>query len=74
MAAEQMFAEDFVGRLLPFDSMAAKAFAAIAAGRRRQGRPTGAFDAQIAAVAASRGAALATGNVADFLDCGVPIR
>lgn len=73
MAAEQMFAEDFAGRVLPFDSMAAKAFAPIAAGRRQQGRPTGAFDAQIAAVAAARGAALATRNVADFLDCGLPI-
>lgn len=73
VAAEQMFAEDFAGRVLPFDSMAAKAFAPIAAGRRQQGRPTGAFDAQIAAIAASHGAALATRNVADFLDCGVPI-
>lgn len=73
MAAEQMFAEDFAGRVLPFDSMAAKAFAPIAAGRRQQGRPTGAFDAQIAAIAAFRGASLATRNVADFLDCGVPI-
>ncbi|CAO3405352.1 hypothetical protein VH569_31325 [Azospirillum sp. 11R-A] len=57
MTAEQMFAEDLAGRVLPFDSMSAKAFAPIAAGRRQQGRPTGAFDAQIAAVAASRGAA-----------------
>lgn len=73
MAAEQMFAEDFADRVLPFDSMATKAFAPIAAGRRHKGRPTGAFDAQIAAIAASRGAALATRNVADFLDCGIPI-
>jgi hypothetical protein len=28
---------------------------------------------KIAAVAASRGAALATRNVTEFLDCGVPI-
>ncbi|BAI76829.1 hypothetical protein AZL_f00690 (plasmid) [Azospirillum sp. B510] len=72
-AAEQMFAEDFAGRVLPFDAMAATAFAPIAAGRRLKGRPTGAFDAQIAAIASSRGAALATRNVADFLDCGLPI-
>lgn len=32
-AAEQMFAENFAGRVLPFDSMAAKAFAPIAASR-----------------------------------------
>lgn len=73
MAAGQMFAEDFAGRVLPFDAMAATAFASIAAGRRQKGRPTGAFDAQIAAIAASRGAALATRNVADFLDCELPI-
>lgn len=69
-AAEQMFVEDFDGRVLPFDTAAATAFASIAAGRRRQGKPTGAFDAQIAAIAQSRGAALATRNVADSLDCG----
>ncbi len=72
-AAEQMFAEDFAGRVLPFDAAAATAFAPIAAGRRQKGQPTGAFDAQIAAIAASRDAALATRNVADFLDCGFPI-
>lgn len=71
--AEQMFAEDFAGRVLPFDAAAATTFAPIAAGRRQKGRPTGAFDAQISAIAASRGAALATRNVADFLDCGLSI-
>ncbi|MCM8738621.1 type II toxin-antitoxin system VapC family toxin [Azospirillum sp. A1-3] len=72
-AAEQMFAEDFADRVLPFDAAAAAAFAPIAAGRHQKGRPTGAFDAQIAAIAASRNAALATRNVADFLDCGLSI-
>lgn len=69
-AAERMFAEDFAGRVLPFDSAAAQAFAPIAAARRQKGRPTRAFDAQIAAIAHSRGADLATRNVADFQDCG----
>ena len=69
-AAERMFAEDFAGRVLPFDGAAAQAFAHIAAARRQKGRPTGALDAQIAAIAHSRGASLATRNVADFLDCG----
>lgn len=72
-AARQMFAEDFAGRVLPFDTAAATAFAPIAAGRRQKGRPTGAFDAQIAAIASSRGAALATRNGADFLDCGLSL-
>jgi toxin FitB len=73
MAAEQMFAEDFAGRVLAFDAPSAVAFAAIAANRRQKGRPTGTFDAQIAAITSSHGAALATRNVADFLDCGITI-
>jgi toxin FitB len=71
--AEAMLAEDFAGRILPFDSPAASAYARIAAARRLSGRPISQADAQIAAVAASRGASLATRNVADFVDCGVEV-
>jgi predicted nucleic acid-binding protein len=63
----------FRGHVLPFDSEAAEAFAALAAGRRRAGRPISQADAQIAAIARSRGAALATRNVPDFEGCGVEI-
>ena len=72
-AASQIFAEDFIDRVLPFDAVAAEAFAPIASARRRRGRPIGAFDAQIAAITASRGASLATRNVMDFLDCGLTV-
>ncbi|MBP2297776.1 type II toxin-antitoxin system VapC family toxin [Azospirillum picis] len=72
-AAAQMFADDFSGRVLPFDGAASEAFAPIAAGRRRAGRPTGTFDAQIASIARSHGASVATRNVADFRDCGIPV-
>jgi len=68
---EAMLAEDFAGRILPFDSPAAAAYAHIAATRRLSGRPISQADAQIAAIAVSRGALLATRNVADFADCGV---
>jgi predicted nucleic acid-binding protein len=69
--AEAMFNEDFAGRILPFDEEAAHAFAEIAAGRRSQGRPIAEFDAQIAAIARSHRALLATRNTTDFEACGV---
>lgn len=70
---EAMLAEDFAGRILPFDSPAAPAYADIAAMRRRSGRPISQADAQIAAIASSRGASLATRNMSDFVDCGIDV-
>jgi toxin FitB len=64
-----IFAEDLAGRVLPFDSAAAREFADIAASRRRAGRPISEADARVAAIARSRGAALATRNVEDFAGC-----
>lgn len=68
-----IFAEDLAGRVLPFDEDAADAYAMLAVARRQDGRPISQFDAQIAAIAASRGAAIATRNVADFADIGVAV-
>lgn len=70
-AAVAMFADDFSGRVIGFDVDAAPAFAAIAAERRQLGRPISQFDAQIAAIARSRGAALATRNIRDFEACDI---
>ncbi|OOG24809.1 VapC toxin family PIN domain ribonuclease [Thioalkalivibrio denitrificans] len=70
-AVEDMFAVDFRGRILPFDSDAAHAYARIAVGRRQAGRPISQFDAQIAGIALSRDAGVATRNVTDFEGCGV---
>jgi toxin FitB len=72
-AANALFDHDFAGRLLPFDGDAAPHFAAIAAERRRLGRPISQTDAQIAAIARSRAARVATRNVRDFADCGVAL-
>jgi len=72
-ALATMLADDFAERILPFDSPAAIAYATVAARRRQAGRPMTQFDAQIAAIARSRGAALATRNTADFEGCGVEI-
>jgi uncharacterized protein (DUF4415 family) len=48
-------------------------YSRIAASRKAAGRPIAQFDAMIAAVARSRGAALATRNLKDFDDCGVEL-
>ena len=70
---EAMLAEDFAGRILPFDSSAAITYAQIAAARRQAGRPIAQADAQIAAIAAARGAAVATRNITDFEGCGIAV-
>jgi toxin FitB len=70
-AAEAMFAGDFAGRVLTFDSNAARAFALIAVRRRALGKPISHPDAQIAAMAQLYGAALATRDVADFEGCDI---
>ena len=55
------------------DSGAAGHYAAIASSRERAGKPIAGLDALIAAVCRSRGAALATRNVAGFEGTGIEI-
>lgn len=69
--AEAIFATDFAGQILAFDDASARWFATITAGRRTQGRPIGTGDAQIAAIARSHTALLATRDIRDFEGCGV---
>ena len=70
-AAEAMFADDFEGRVLPFDAAAAVHYAKIVAARRREGRPIEAFDVQIAATTLVAGAGLATRDTGDFAGYGL---
>ena len=63
----------FGERILPFDSVAARAYAEIAADRRQTGRPIGEADCQIAAICRQRGAVLVTRNVRDFQGTGVEV-
>ena len=70
---ERMLGEGFEGRVLPFDSGAARAYADIAARRRSTGRAVAPADCQIAAIARSRRMAVATRNVRDFDDAGVEV-
>ena len=68
---EWMLRPGFANRILPFDSAAARAYAEIAAARRAAGRPVSNPDGQIAAIAYSRGMAVATRNIRDFEGMGI---
>ena len=70
---EATLREAFENRILPFDSDAARAYAEIVAARRAAGRPVSQLDSQIAAIARSRGMAVATRNVRDFEGAGIAI-
>lgn len=72
-AVTGLFDGDLSGRVLPFDASAARAFAVVSVARRQAGRPLTQLDAQIAAIARSRGAAIATRNTSDFEGCGVTL-
>ena len=72
-AAERTLGSLFAGRVLPFDSNATRSYAEIAAGRRAAGRPISQADCQIAAIARSRGMAVATRNVQDFSGTGIKV-
>lgn len=63
----------FPGRVLPFDSAAADAFALIAEESREHGKTLPHDDALIAAIARAHGFAVATRNVSDFEGAGIPL-
>lgn len=65
--------EDFEGRVLSFDQVAAEAAGRIAAERRRAGRTVEIRDIQIAGIVNTRKATLATGNTRHFEGCGLTL-
>jgi predicted nucleic acid-binding protein len=72
-ALDATIAEDFDGRILPFDTDAAKTYAEIAANRRSAGRPIADADCQIAAIARATGMLVVTRNTRDFEGCGIDV-
>lgn len=72
-AIDGLLEEDLRDRVLPFDRVAARAYATIAAARRAAGRPISQFDCQIAAIARARGAAVATRTTSDYEGCGIEL-
>ena len=65
-AADRALDGLFAGRVLSYDSAAARAYAEIVACRRAAGRPVSLADGQIAAIAPTNGMAVATRNVRVF--------
>jgi len=70
-AIDKLLADEFKGRILPFDEESARIFPKIVAGREALGRPISQFDAMIAAIVRSRHAAIATRNTNDFEHCNI---
>ena len=72
-AARPIFEIEMAGRILSFDSDAARVYPEVAAHRRQMGQPIAQIDGQIAAITRSRGAQLASRNVRDFIACGITV-
>lgn len=72
-AFSRLLTEDLDKRVLDFDVTAAVAAATIAAARQRAGRPVDMRDTQIAGIAISRNASLATRNTKHFADVSVDV-
>jgi toxin FitB len=63
----------FEGRILPFDSQAAEAYGVLATRAREKGKGFPTPDGYIAAIATSRGFAVATRDSAPFIAGDVPV-
>ena len=72
-ASQAIFADDFDGRILPFDAKAASFYAEIFAARKRAGKPTATTDLMIASIARANGATMITRNTVDFEGCGLTL-
>jgi toxin FitB len=73
-AVESIFRDAFADRLLPFDEAAARSYPEFAIARQRSGLHIAPADAQIVAIARSRGArGIVTRDLSDFRECGLPL-
>ena len=72
-AFARLLQEDLENRVLDFDSAAATGAASLAAARQKNGRPVNLRDTQVAGIALTRRATLATRNVRHFGDLRILI-
>lgn len=70
---QQFVSLGFTQRVAVFDESAAVAYGEVMARRRSIGRPMSVLDGQIAAIARSNGARVATRNITDFERCGIEL-
>ena len=73
MTIDDMFANDFRGKVLSFEQDSAREYARIVVARTEAGMPISQLDAQIAAIARAHGASVATRNISDFEKSGVEV-
>ena len=73
VAFARLLEEDLQNRVLDFDSAAATEAASLAAERQKAGRPVDMRDTQIAGIALSLRATLATRNTRHFHDLRIPV-
>lgn len=71
--AVAMVLASLAGRVLPFDEGAAAEYALIVVERRQLGSPIATMDAQIAAIARSHDAVVATRHTAGLACCGLTL-
>ncbi|HEV8034943.1 type II toxin-antitoxin system VapC family toxin [Yoonia sp.] len=72
-AIDRILRDDMAGRILPFDSAAARAYADIAASRRSAGKPISQADCYIAAFARAHGARIFMRNTPDLKGCEIDL-
>jgi predicted nucleic acid-binding protein len=70
---DQIVAQTFEGRILPFDALAAEAYGSLVAELESVGRSIDVMDAMIAAIAQTYSATLATRNTEHFRNTGVAL-
>lgn len=68
---EQYVSQAFTQRILIFNKSAAKLYGEVMGYRKTMGKPLSILDGQIAAIALSNNASVATRNLKDFTDCGI---
>ncbi len=70
---QNVLQEGFKHRILSFNEKAAEFYGQLMSHRKKIGKPLSILDGQIAALAVSEKASLATRNVRDFVDCHLSV-